>query len=194
MPIPGAPPSLIRRPSGCHFHPRCPYSQPDHARIDPQLEPMPDEPAHHVACLLESSVRRRLWAELSAGRLPEEARASVGLPAPEEPLTSSAETVGDVPERRPVSAGAGEPLVQVRDLVKHFPITRGILFQRQVGAVQAVDGVSFDVQRGETLGIVGETGCGKSTTARLIMRLLEATAGEIRFEGAGHHARARARS
>ncbi len=78
---------------------------------------------------------------------------------------------------------AAEPLVQVRDLVKHFPITRGIVFQRKVGAVRAVDGVSFDVQRGETLGIVGETGCGKSTTARLIMRLLDATSGEVRFDG-----------
>jgi oligopeptide/dipeptide ABC transporter ATP-binding protein len=76
-----------------------------------------------------------------------------------------------------------EPLVQVRGLVKHFPITRGIVFQKKVGAVQAVDGVSFEVRRGETLGIVGETGCGKSTTARLIMRLLEPTRGEIRFDG-----------
>jgi peptide/nickel transport system ATP-binding protein/oligopeptide transport system ATP-binding protein len=76
-----------------------------------------------------------------------------------------------------------EPLVEVRDLVKHFPITQGIIFQRQVAAVHAVDGVSFDVMRGETLGIVGETGCGKSTTARLITRLLEPTGGTIRFEG-----------
>jgi peptide/nickel transport system ATP-binding protein/oligopeptide transport system ATP-binding protein len=73
--------------------------------------------------------------------------------------------------------------MQVRNLVKHFPITRGIVIQRKVGAVQAVDGVSFDVNRGETLGIVGETGCGKSTTARLMMRLLEATSGEVLFEG-----------
>jgi ABC-type oligopeptide transport system ATPase subunit len=77
----------------------------------------------------------------------------------------------------------GEPLVQVRSLVKHFPITRGIIFQRRIGATKAVDGVSFEVQRGETLGIVGETSCGKTTTARLIMRLLDATAGEIRFDG-----------
>jgi oligopeptide/dipeptide ABC transporter ATP-binding protein len=76
-----------------------------------------------------------------------------------------------------------EPLVQVRDLVKHFPITRGIIFQRKIGAVRAVDGVNLEVNRGETLGIVGETGCGKSTTARLIMRLLDASAGEVRFEG-----------
>jgi peptide/nickel transport system ATP-binding protein/oligopeptide transport system ATP-binding protein len=74
-------------------------------------------------------------------------------------------------------------LVEVRDLVKHFPITRGIVIQRKVGAVQAVDGVSFDIEQGETLGIVGETGCGKTTTARLIMRLLAPTSGSIHFDG-----------
>ena len=79
-----------------------------------------------------------------------------------------------------------EALVEVRDLVKHFPLTRGIIFQKQIGAVHAVDGVSFDVRRGETLGIVGETGCGKTTTARLITRLLEPTSGTIRFDGRGH--------
>jgi oligopeptide/dipeptide ABC transporter ATP-binding protein len=76
-----------------------------------------------------------------------------------------------------------DALVEVRDLVKHFPLTRGIIFQRKVGAVHAVDSVSFDVLRGESLGIVGETGCGKTTTARLIMRLLEPTSGTIRFDG-----------
>jgi peptide/nickel transport system ATP-binding protein/oligopeptide transport system ATP-binding protein len=76
-----------------------------------------------------------------------------------------------------------EPLVQVRDLVKHFPITRGIVFQRQVGAVHAVDGVTLDITEGETLGIVGETGCGKSTTARLITRLLDPTSGTIEYRG-----------
>ena len=77
VPISGSPPSLINPPSGCHFHPRCPYAEPDHARIDPQLEPVPGEPGHQVACLLEADVRRRLWGELRAGRLPEEARAAV---------------------------------------------------------------------------------------------------------------------
>ncbi len=76
-----------------------------------------------------------------------------------------------------------EPLVEVRDLVKHFPLTSGVLFKRQVGAVRAVDGVSFDVLRGETLGLVGESGCGKSTTGRMLLRLLEPTSGSIRFEG-----------
>ncbi len=75
-----------------------------------------------------------------------------------------------------------DALIEVRDLVKHFPINKGLL-QRQVGAVRAVDGVTFDVRAGETLGIVGESGCGKSTTARLITRLLTPTSGTISFEG-----------
>ncbi|MBV8986992.1 MAG: dipeptide ABC transporter ATP-binding protein [Solirubrobacterales bacterium] len=82
-----------------------------------------------------------------------------------------------------MSHSAQTPLVEVRNLVKHFPIRRGVIFQRQVGEVKAVDGVSFDVMRGETLGLVGETGCGKSTTARLIVRLLDPTSGEVRFDG-----------
>ncbi|HEY2006461.1 MAG TPA: dipeptide ABC transporter ATP-binding protein [Solirubrobacteraceae bacterium] len=76
-----------------------------------------------------------------------------------------------------------ENLIEVRDLVKHFPIRRGILFQRQIGAVKAVDGISFDVVKGETLGIVGETGCGKSTTARLLCRLMDPTSGTVEFDG-----------
>jgi oligopeptide/dipeptide ABC transporter ATP-binding protein len=82
----------------------------------------------------------------------------------------------------PQAAKPGEPLMEVRDLVKHFPIRKGLL-QRQVGAVRAVDGVTFDVLRGETLGLVGESGCGKSTTARLMLRLMEPTSGSIRFNG-----------
>jgi peptide/nickel transport system ATP-binding protein/oligopeptide transport system ATP-binding protein len=87
-----------------------------------------------------------------------------------------------------MSAGNGGPktgdrLIEVRDLVKHFPLTKGVLLRKQVGAVQAVDGVTFDVFRGETLGLVGESGCGKSTTARLITRLLEPTSGTIVYRG-----------
>src|SRR4051794_20678525 len=76
-----------------------------------------------------------------------------------------------------------ENILEARDVVKHFPITQGIIFQRQIGAVQAVDGVSLTVEAGETLGLVGESGCGKSTTARVIMRLLEPTSGTILYDG-----------
>ncbi len=74
-------------------------------------------------------------------------------------------------------------LLQVRNLKMHFPITRGIIFQRRVGSIKAVDGISFDLRRGETLGLVGESGCGKSTTGRAILRLYEPTSGEVLFEG-----------
>jgi ABC-type oligopeptide transport system ATPase subunit len=77
----------------------------------------------------------------------------------------------------------GEPLLQVEDLEKHFPITRGIIFQKEIGRVRAVDGVSLHVNKGETLGVVGESGCGKSTMARCIMRLLTPTGGRILFDG-----------
>jgi peptide/nickel transport system ATP-binding protein/oligopeptide transport system ATP-binding protein len=86
-------------------------------------------------------------------------------------------------ETRPDPAPAtGETIMEVRDLVKHFPIRSGLL-QRQVGAVRAVDGISFDVRRGETLGLVGESGCGKSTTARLLLRLMAPTSGSIKYQG-----------
>jgi peptide/nickel transport system ATP-binding protein len=79
VPIPGRPPSLINLPTGCSFHPRCPYVRPRHREIDPKLEPVPDAPGHEVACLLPSSTRKRIWAELREGRAPDEVRASVEL-------------------------------------------------------------------------------------------------------------------
>jgi oligopeptide transport system ATP-binding protein len=76
-----------------------------------------------------------------------------------------------------------EPVLEVRGLVKHFPLTKGIVFQKQVGAVRAVDGIDMKLYKGETLGLVGESGCGKSTTARLLMRLDNPTKGQILFHG-----------
>ncbi|MFJ2294446.1 ABC transporter ATP-binding protein [Streptomyces sp. NPDC087894] len=97
----------------------------------------------------------------------------------------------DLNKKTPASPAAGsdgsgsdgsEPLLKVDNLVKHFPITKGVL-KRKVGAVQAVDGLTFDVRPGETLGVVGESGCGKSTMGRLVTRLLEPTGGTVEFQG-----------
>ena len=79
--------------------------------------------------------------------------------------------------------GLGKALVEVRNLKMHFPIHRGIIFQRQVGAIKAVDGINFSMVKGETLGLVGESGCGKSTTGRALLQLYRPTEGEVIFEG-----------
>ncbi len=82
-----------------------------------------------------------------------------------------------------LGATAASPLLSVRELTKYFPITGGVM-RRVIGAVRAVDGISFDVAAGETLGLVGESGCGKTTAGRAILRLIEPTSGEIFFDGA----------
>ncbi|MFJ6724581.1 ABC transporter ATP-binding protein [Streptomyces sp. NPDC091281] len=81
------------------------------------------------------------------------------------------------------SSPAAEPVLEVSGLVKHYPLTQGVLFKKQVGAVKAVDGVDFALRRGETLGIVGESGCGKSTVAKMLVNLEKPTAGQIRYKG-----------
>src|SRR3979490_1178294 len=75
------------------------------------------------------------------------------------------------------------PVLQREGLVKHFPVSRGIIWRRQLGLVRAVEDVSFEIARGETLALVGESGCGKSTTGRLVLRLMDPTASSVRFKG-----------
>ena len=84
----------------------------------------------------------------------------------------------------PDTARDSEVLLRADGIVKHFPIKEGIFFKHQVGSVKAVDGVSLEVRRGETLGLVGETGCGKSTLARCILRLFPLTSGRLTLDGA----------
>ena len=123
---------------------------------------------------------------MNAGRIVERGPAERVLAAPEHPYTqrllSSMPTLAR-PNQPAPGPTAAEPLLEVRDLVKRFPVARGVVFERQVAHVEAVAGVSFELRRGETLGLVGESGCGKSTTARLILRLLEPSDGQVRFQG-----------
>jgi peptide/nickel transport system ATP-binding protein len=95
---------------------------------------------------------------------------------------SQVDTVEGAPTQTTARA-SGDPLVRVENLTKRFPITQGIIFKKQVGAVHAVEDISFEVYPGETLGLVGESGCGKSTTARLVTRLLNPTSGRIWLDG-----------
>jgi peptide/nickel transport system ATP-binding protein len=95
-------------------------------------------------------------------------------------VTASASPIGMTDGAR---AGEDDALLRVVGLQKHFPVTRGVIFRRKVGAVQAVDGIDFAVPAGQTLGLVGESGCGKTTTGRLLTRLLEPTGGQILFDG-----------
>jgi len=95
---------------------------------------------------------------------------------------TAAPTQPTTPDASPTRAAVGAPLVEVEDLVKHFPIRGGVL-QRTVNVVQAVDGVSFTIRRGETLGLAGESGCGKTTVGRVLLRLIDPTSGTIRFDG-----------
>jgi peptide/nickel transport system ATP-binding protein len=153
-PIPGQPPAPANLPPGCAFHPRCAVAR-DRARC------RSEEPA----------LRAAGPAHLSACHFAEE------VPTP----SVARESDGDEPAR-PVVRRDCEPLLSVENLQVHFPIKAGIL-RRRVGWLRAVDGVSLVVHEGETVGLVGESGCGKTTTGRAIMGLVKATGGRIRFAG-----------
>lgn len=160
-PITGSPPSASSIPTGCAFHPRCPLAVEICSSVDPTLEP---------AGRVESACHR-------SGELDEPNFASLPAVPPE----SNGHSVEVEPDDEPTELVA--PILEVTKLEKHFDVRSTGLLRRVVGRVEAVSGVSFDLRPGEVLGLVGESGCGKSTTGRSILRLIEPDGGEVRYNG-----------
>ena len=154
--IPGQPPDLTRPPAGCKFAARCRYAQ-DACRTDePPLEGDADHP---YRCFFP------------VGRATD----------PAEP--ASAQVIATEVAERAAAEADGQPLLQIEHLVKNFPVTAGAVLQRRVGAVSAVADVSFSIRPGRTFGLVGESGCGKTTVGRLIVGLERASGGSILLDG-----------
>ena len=170
-PIPGSPPSLLSLPPGCPFTPRCPVAYERCLREEPSLSGV--APGHRAACHRSGELGEG-GGELFA---PTSADTADGATA-----TTAAREEALPPAARP--APNGQPVIEVSDLVKHFPVRGGRLIRRRIGETHAVCGVSFELGERETLGLVGESGCGKSTTARSVLQLLRATSGSVRYQGA----------
>ena len=154
VPIPGAPPSLANLPDACPFAPRCPLVVDECRRAEPEL--ITFGPDHRAACIRTEDVAGRSAADIYG--------VSTRPPAISEPPTA------------PV-------VISVRDLVKTYQLTKGVVFRRHLGDVRAVDGVSFELDQGRTLGIVGESGSGKSTTLHQILDLTAPQSGSIEILG-----------
>ncbi|MFE1663824.1 dipeptide ABC transporter ATP-binding protein [Microbacterium sp. P02] len=160
VPLDGRPPSLANLPRGCPFAARCPIAIDACHDIEPMLAVHdPATPLHVSACIRAD--------EIASGELKRPEIFPRPAPLPEE---ERAET-------------GGAPVVEVTDLTRHFPLMKGSVFPRRIGTVRAVDGVSFTLRPGRTLGLVGESGCGKTTTILEIMEMAAPQSGTIRIEG-----------
>ncbi|WP_347343670.1 ABC transporter ATP-binding protein [Jatrophihabitans telluris] len=156
IPIEGSPPSLLNLPPGCPFASRCPIVVDECLVTEPSLDPT-DRLDHTAACHRRNEIAQRHWGAADV------------FVRPERPV----DVMVEVPrEQRTV-------VLELQDLQKAFPIRKGAVIRRTVGTVHAVDGVSLEVREGETLGLVGESGCGKTTTIMEIMSLVKPQAGRI---------------
>jgi oligopeptide/dipeptide ABC transporter ATP-binding protein len=206
--IPGVPPDLMSPPPGCRFAPRCRNAQARCTQEEPLLAPgTPDgsRPGagteHTETPTLPHAIRsgEHVFAcfypvDLSASSQPtlqeaEEAASAVELGLVDVTAADDAEATAppiSLVERAPSRVEpvtGGDVLLELDDIVKEFPVTAGAVLQRKIGTVKAVSGVSFKVHRGETFGLVGESGCGKTTIGWLVTALHRPTSGEIRFAG-----------
>jgi peptide/nickel transport system ATP-binding protein len=156
-PIDGNPPSLVHLPSGCPFWPRCPLRIEKCLEVEPALLPIQGhDPSHQAACHRSDEIEQRQMTSTDI------------FPVQQQPF----EGVGTPRDTR-------NPVLEVRDLEKHFPLLKGGMLRRRVGTVHAVDGISFDIRERETLGLVGESGCGKTTAILEILNLVKPQAGTI---------------
>ena len=161
-PIDGTPPSLVHLPVGCPFEPRCPMRQDECRASEPPLRALAASGEGHLAaCHFAERIERE---NLSSRDV---------FPAPPVPAGATSSLARE--QRQTVLA--------VRDLVKSFPLMKGAVLRRRVGEVYAVDGVSFDIRSGETLGLVGESGCGKTPTILEILNLLRPASGRVEVLG-----------